>query len=438
MMRRTIRASMLLRFIGISMTLLFSTADCNEPAPIDQRQQAFDRVWMTINESFYDDTFGGRDWRKIAEKYRHKVIHASTDKDFFVGLNTMLFELRVSHIGVIPDEHPEWIGAPSSFAGGEVGLDIRIISDQMVVTRRSPKLGRQVPDLRPGTVITAINGLRLADFIAAVSEPPVPAIPQLMLATERAARELYRDPGETVEILYLSDSGEERSASVTAFTRGSAIEIIEGIPPVYVDFEARLLEPNIGYIRFNSFHPTLTDRIVSAIDDFRDSAGIILDVRGNSGGDFTVRRAIVESVIQKRTLVWEYHNRFGVDEIILDPIDNPYSGPLVVLVDELSASSAEELAGALQALGRATVIGNPTAGLVLVAAVERLEIGATLVYPSAQTRFVNGFAPEGKGIMPDIIVAPDISRLRNGVDVPLDTAITLVLRGRKQVEKPRH
>ena len=66
--------------------------------------------------------------------------------------------------------------------------------------------------------------------------------------------------------------------------------------------------------------------------------------------------------------------------------------------------TGDELPGALQALGRAKVIGNRTAGLVLVAGVLPLEIGATLVYPSAETRFMNGYVPEGKGITPDVNV----------------------------------
>jgi len=92
-------------------------------------------------------------------------------------------------------------------------------------------------------------------------------------------------------------------------------------------------------------------------------------------------------------------------------------------VDEMSSSSAEELPGAMQALGRARVIGDTTAGLVLVAAVLPLDIGATLVYPSAETQFVNGYIPEGKGIVPDVKVPYDMASLRAGKDIQLETAI---------------
>ena len=152
----------------------------------------------------------------------------------------------------------------------------------------------------------------------------------------------------------------------------------------------------------------------------------MIDIRGNSGGDFQVRRAIAEHLIAERTLVWQYVNRFGTDDIVLDPAPGAYQGRVVFVVDEMSASSAEELSGAMQALGRAMVVGNRTAGLVLVAGVEPLDAGTTLVYPSAETRFVNGFAPEGEGITPDVAVPYDVEWLRAGRDAQLDAAIEII------------
>jgi carboxyl-terminal processing protease len=268
--------------------------------------------------------------------------------------------------------------------------------------------------------------LTLDDFMAEITTPPVPVIPPLILATERAGRELFRDAGETVEITYLNEEGAEESATLTAFPRDGAVELLEGIPPVYLDFESRAIGDHIGYIRFSSFHGELTERILAAITEYHDFSGLIIDLRGNVGGDFQVRRAIAEYLITERSLVWRYVNRFGTEDITLEPAPNGYRGKVVFLVDEMSASAAEELPGAMQALGRAKVIGNKTAGMVLVAGVLPLEIGATLVYPSAETRFVNGYVPEGKGITPDVKVPYDIASLRAGKDAQLEAAIRIL------------
>jgi hypothetical protein len=231
------RAARLCSAALITSLLLLAGLSCAQPDQVGNRAATFDEVWSVIDELFYDDNFGGRNWAAIGDDYRDRVVNAATEKDFFVGLNAMLFELGVSHIGVIPDDHPEWIGAPATFANGETGLDLRIIDERMVITRRSDKLGDAAPDLKPGTTITRLNGLTVEDFRDEVSEPPVPAIPQVMLLTERAGRELYRNAGEDVEIAYLDKAGNEQTVSLQAYPRDSAIELLEGIPPVYVDFE---------------------------------------------------------------------------------------------------------------------------------------------------------------------------------------------------------
>ena len=399
---------------------------CVDADVTSDREHAFTQIWETINSSFYDETFGGRNWQALGDEYRDKALSAPTEKEFYITLNTMLFRLEVSHIGVIPNDHPEWIGAPASFADGEVGLNLRIVDNRLVVTRRKAMLGDLAPDLQPGTVITSLNNLTLDDFMAEVTTPPVPAIPPQLLATERAERELFRDAGETVKIVYLDTSGAEQNMELTAFAREGAIELIEGIPPVYLDFEKRVIDEQFGYIRFSSFHGELTERIIAAIDEYHDMVGLIIDLRGNVGGDFQVRRAIAEHLIRERARVWQYVGRRGPDDINLDPSPDAYEGKVVFIVDEMSASSAEELPGAMQALGRAKVIGNTTAGMVLVADVLPLDIGASLVYPVAETRFVNGYVPEGKGVIPDVAVPYDRAVLRSGSDSQLEAAIRML------------
>ncbi len=399
------------------------------PADADttsDREQAFTQVWETINSSFYDETFGGLNWQALGDEYRDKALSAPTEKDFYITLNTMLFRLDVSHIGVIPNDHPEWIGAPASFADGEVGLNLRIVDNRLVVIRRKAMLGDIALDLQPGTVIASLNNLTLDDFMTEVTTPPVPAIPPQLLATERAERELFRDAGETVEIVYLDEFGAEQKVKLTAFAREGAIELVEGIPPVYLDFEKRVIDGQFGYIRFSSFHGDLAERIIAAIDEFHDMAGLIIDLRGNVGGAFGVRRAMAEHLIREPARVWQYVGRRGPDDINLEPSPNAYEGKVVFIVDEMSASSAEELPGAMQALGRAKVIGNTTAGMVLVADVLPLDIGASLIYPIAETRFVNGYVPEGKGVIPDVAVPYDMAALRSGSDSQLEAAIRML------------
>jgi carboxyl-terminal processing protease len=102
------------------------------------------------------------------------------------------------------------------------------------------------------------------------------------------------------------------------------------------------------------------------------------------------------------------------------------------LVDELSSSSAEEFAGAMQAMGRAAVVGERTPGIVLVAEVLPLSSGDTLIYPTARTVTSDGITLEGRGVTPDIMVRHTVDALLAGRDLPLEAAIRyLRMKGRE-------
>jgi C-terminal processing protease CtpA/Prc len=113
----------------------------------------------------------------------------------------------------------------------------------------------------------------------------------------------------------------------------------------------------------------------------------------------------------------------GLEEACLGPVTGAYPGKVVILVDELSASSSEEFAGSLQALGRATIIGSQTPGRCLVMNIELLPKGAILVYPYGQSQTPDGQVLEDNGVIPDLSVALDREQLLQGIDAQLEAAI---------------
>lgn len=121
-----------------------------------------------------------------------------------------------------------------------------------------------------------------------------------------------------------------------------------------------------------------------------------------------------------------YQRRDGLDEAYLDSVPNAYQGQVVILVDELSASSSEEFAGSLQALRRATIVGSQTPGRCLVQNIELLPEGALLVYPWGQSQTPNGRVLENNGVAPDVEVALDRNLLLQGIDTQLEAAIEYV------------
>jgi len=128
-------------------------------------------------------------------------------------------------------------------------------------------------------------------------------------------------------------------------------------------------------------------------------------------------------------LAWRYRSRDDTRYVYLDPAETVYDGPVVVLIDGASVSSAEEFAGALQAIHRAVVVGERSPGRVVVGDLMELGNGLTFIYPIEQTITADGTVLEGHGVVPDVPVGLDRDLLLQGVDSQLETAIEYVESG---------
>ncbi len=101
-----------------------------------------------------------------------------------------------------------------------------------------------------------------------------------------------------------------------------------------------------------------------------------------------------------------------------------YSGPLVIMVDGSTQSAAEMFAGGLQEAGRATVVGERSAGNTLPSAIKKLPTGAIFQYGFADYVTQNGYRLEGQGVNPDITVALSRKGLLRGGDPQLSMALS--------------
>jgi carboxyl-terminal processing protease len=201
------------------------------------------------------------------------------------------------------------------------------------------------------------------------------------------------------------------------------------MPPACGEIEVRQLENNIGYIRFSGFISAVQDGVLKAIDEFHNAPALIIDLRGNPGGQFFVRKAFASQLIGTKELFIRYKYRDHIEQAYLDPVANAYPGKVVILVDEHSLSSSEEFSGSLQALGRATIVGSQTPGICLVMNIKTLPYGTILAYPIAEGQTPDGRVLEDNGVVPDIEVALDRQQLLQGKDTQLEAAINFLEQG---------
>jgi carboxyl-terminal processing protease len=171
------------------------------------------------------------------------------------------------------------------------------------------------------------------------------------------------------------------------------------------------LELGIGYIRLRQFQEQTANDLETILDKLTKNGtlqGLVLDLRNNPGGLLTAAVEVAEKFLDDNTLVVYTEGRVRNQNMRFSAhAKKSYSGfPIVVLVNQGSASASEIVAGALQDWNRAVVLGMPTFGKGSVQTIIPLSDGSGLRLTTAKYFTPKGRSIHGKGIAPDIIVEP--------------------------------
>ncbi|HEV2146905.1 MAG TPA: S41 family peptidase, partial [Longimicrobiaceae bacterium] len=186
----------------------------------------------------------------------------------------------------------------------------------------------------------------------------------------------------------------------------------------------------VGVIRFDLWMPVIARAFDEAVDELRDTDGIVVDVRGNLGGVGAMSMGFAGHFIDERLSLGTMRTRDTELRFVVNPrrVDargqavKPYAGPVAILTDALSASTSEIFAGGMQGLGRARVFGETTAGQALPAMMRRLPNGDVLVHAFASLTGPGGEPLEGRGVVPDQAAPPARAELLAGRDPALEAA----------------
>ena len=236
---------------------------------------------------------------------------------------------------------------------------------------------------------------------------------------------IYGDPGTSITVDYLNTQDQPSQATVELEPRPGLLcgEMDPNLSSMCVEMFTEQLSSGIAYVRFSGFLGPVKDAILQAIEDVHETPALILDIRGNPGGEFHVRTAIASKLVGEVRPFMRYQMRDKVETAYLEEDPNPYPGEVVILIDELSASSSEEFSASLQYLKRATIVGTQTQGNCLVMNMEVLPEDMLLMYPYKQSQTPDARIIEGNRVVPDIEVALDRASLLEGRDVQLEAAL---------------
>jgi carboxyl-terminal processing protease len=190
-------------------------------------------------------------------------------------------------------------------------------------------------------------------------------------------------------------------------------------------------EECVGIIRFNIWMTALADDFDRAVDAVRDCKGIVVDLRGNPGGLGFMVSGVGGHFLDTAASLGTMRTRGGELRFAVNPRRatsrgepvRPFAGRLAILVDPLTGSTSEVFAAGMQALGRARVFGETSAGQALPAMATRLPTGDVLLHVMADLVAPDGRRVEGRGVVPDEPTPLRREDLLAGRDMALEAAV---------------
>lgn len=412
----------------IAIVLLAAPAVAHESTPHRLDVESFDRVWMLVRDTHPDPTLGGLDWDAVRAELRPRAEAARDREAAREAIQAMLDRLGHSHLALIPAEELADLAAPdeTSTLQGSAGLDVRVVGGQALVTSVLPGSSAAGAGVRPGWVVTAIAGEELAPALARV-HTRLDGSPWLDATLAQAVLgRLGGRIGSTLAIRFLDSRDRAVELGLRlGEARGNRVALghIEG-PRVW--FESRRVALDVGYVAFNAFLDPLRvmPALEAALRSFAETRGMVLDLRGNSGGMPGMVTGVGGWLLagEPRSL-GTIRTRRDRLELVVQPRPSPYAGRVAVLVDGTSMCGAEVLAAGLRDLGRARLFGTRTAGVVMGGELEKLPNGDVLMYAFASFTTARGEALEGHGLDPDELTPPSREALLAGGDPALDAAV---------------
>lgn len=384
------------------------------------RLLALFRYWNIIQYYFPYRDLMDNDWEQVLIKSIPDFVNADSDEDYYRAL------ARLTH--AISDTHG-YLSAPAAifdnvYGGYRLPFEVRFIQDQAVVYYTQPQLA-PANGPQPGDVLLSVAGRSITELVAEYL--PLLSASNTSAALRNIAPLLTLTQQSQVEISWLTGS-EQKTATIEAFPSNTLRQpwdyLINASDQAYYR-----VQPDIGYIHLGK----LTKKGISGMmQQLHDSKAIIIDAR-TYPAEFVVHDLAKYLFMEKTPFA-----RFSTMQPHLPgsfqftkPLQTKkasasdyYQGKVVLLVNEVSLSQAEFTVMALQANGRATVIGSTTAGadgdismIPLPGGMRTWITGIGVFYP-------DGGQTQRIGIVPDIPVEPTIEGIRQGRDEVLEYALS--------------
>jgi len=232
---------------------------------------------------------------------------------------------------------------------------------------------------------------------------------------------LIRGPTDSTVVLTILREGEPEPFDISIVRAEIELEVVE-----FEMLDSLSGEHNIGYVRLTQFSKGAAEKITEAIEELfaQGATTLVFDLRSNPGGLLSEAVNVGSLFIDDGTIVIE-RTKEGEDKIFEAKRNFRVAvdTPLIILVNGGSASASEIVAGAMQDVNRATIIGEQTFGKGSVQLPHRLSDGSELRVTIAEWLTPAGRQIHGEGITPDVVVEMTFEQFEQGLDPQLDEAV---------------
>lgn len=420
-----------------------------EAAERELQLRAFDHAWQRIADTYPHADFRGLDWNAVRDELRPRAARCRSAAALRPVLQEMLARLGESHFQILPGDGLDAAAAPSPApvasasqaqalgdadgGPGDVGMEVRRVGDEFLVSRLDPEGPAARAGLRMGWRIVSVGDLHVGDLLRRATDPRAEGMAQYV-AWAALTGSMRGEPGTSVIVSAAPPGEAGRPFELERRPMKGQSSSLGNLPDLVAEFESRMLPGDVGYIRFSMFLVPIAAPFSEAMRDFvaRDAKGVIIDLRGNPGGIGGLVMGLGGHFFDEQGLSLGSMKTRQAD---LQFVANPrgpgavFEGPVAILVDAFSLSTSELFAAGLQQLGRARVFGERTGGMALPSIVEGLPNGDRMQFAVADLLGPGGRRIEGVGVLPDEEVPLRADDLVAGRDAALEAALRWVNAG---------
>ena len=372
-----------------------------------EEQKLFLQSWRIVNQSYLDETFNHQNWWKLREKYVKKPLRDR--KETYTAIEEMLSTLDDPFTRLLRPEQYHSLQVNTSGELSGVGLQININPATKLIEVISPLAGSpaETAGIKPRDSILEIDGVNTKT-----------------LTLDEAAAKMRGKIGTEVSLRVLSSQNKDAAPRTLNIVRDRI-----SLNPVYTALDTSTSQ-KVGYIRLNQFSANAAKEIAHGVVDLegKGAEAYILDLRNNPGGLLQAGVDIARMWLDDGTIVYTV-NRQGALGSFDSNSEILTQDPLVVLVNQGTASASEILAGALQDNERALLVGEKTFGKGLIQSLFELPDGSGLAVTVAKYETPNHTDINKLGIMPDDVISQEpitYSQIATNADDQYQEALKLV------------